>query len=61
MDDVDALRAGLAAVGAGERELDLRLGGHDELAQVAAEVGAMVGRLADAEARREDAEAPGAR
>ena len=57
MDDVEALRAGLAAVGAGERELELRLGGRDELAQVAADVSAMVQRLAAAEARREDAEA----
>jgi signal transduction histidine kinase len=57
MDDIDTLRAGLAAVGSGEREIDLRVGGMDELAQVAAEVGAMVQRLATAEARREDAEA----
>jgi signal transduction histidine kinase len=57
IDDVDALRAGLAAVGAGERELELRLGGADELAQVAAEIEAMVARLAAAEARREDSEA----
>lgn len=56
MDDIDALRAGLEAVGAGERELDLRLGGADELAKVAAEVEAMVARLAAAEARREDSE-----
>jgi signal transduction histidine kinase len=57
IDDVDALRAGLTAVGAGERELELRLGGADELAQVAAEIEAMVARLAAAEARREDSEA----
>jgi signal transduction histidine kinase len=57
IDDVDALRAGLAAVGAGERSLELRLGGDDELAQVAAEVEAMVARLAAAEARREESEA----
>ncbi len=57
MDDVDALRAGLEAVGAGERELDLKVGGDDELAQVAREVEAMVARLAAAEARREDADA----
>ncbi|MBA3328608.1 MAG: HAMP domain-containing histidine kinase [Solirubrobacterales bacterium] len=56
MDDVDTLRTGLAAVGEGQRELDLRLGGRDELAQVGAEVGAMVQRLAAAEARREDSE-----
>jgi signal transduction histidine kinase len=56
MDDVDALRAGLVAVGEGSRSLRLRLGGDDELAQVAAEVEAMVARLAGAEARREEAE-----
>jgi signal transduction histidine kinase len=56
MDDVDALRAGLVAVGAGERSLALRLGGDDELAQVAREVEAMVARLAAAEVRREEAE-----
>ena len=57
MDDVDALRAGLMAVGAGERSLDLRMGGDDELAQIAREVEAMVARLAAAEERREDADA----
>jgi signal transduction histidine kinase len=57
MDDVDALRAGLMAVGAGERDLDLHLGGDDELAQVGREVEAMVARLAAAEARREEADA----
>jgi signal transduction histidine kinase len=56
MDDVETLRAGLVAVGAGERSLQLRLGGDDELAQVAREVEAMVARLAAAEARREEAE-----
>jgi signal transduction histidine kinase len=56
MDDVEALRAGLAAVGAGERSLELRVGGNDELAQVAREVESMVARLAAAEARREEAE-----
>ncbi len=57
MDDVDTLRAGLEAVGAGERSLRLELGGDDELAQVAREVEAMVARLAAAEARREEADA----
>jgi signal transduction histidine kinase len=56
IDDIDVLRAGLAAVGTGEREIELRVGGVDELAQVAAEVEAMVARLAAAEARREDSE-----
>ena len=57
MDDVDVLRSGLAAVGAGERAPDLRVGGDDELAQVAREIEAMVAQLAAAEERREDAEA----
>jgi len=56
LDDVDALRFGLAAVGRGEREPALALAGHDELAQVAAEVQTMVARLAAAEERRERAE-----
>jgi len=56
MDDVDALCAGLIAVGAGERSLQLRLGGDDELAQVAREVEAMVARLAAAETQREEAD-----
>lgn len=57
MDDVDALREGLMAVGAGERDLRLDLGGADELAQVGAEVEAMVTRLAAAEAQREESDA----
>jgi signal transduction histidine kinase len=57
MDDVDTLRSGLMAVGAGERELRLDLGGADELAQVGAEVEAMVTRLAAAEAQREESDA----
>ncbi len=57
MDDVDTLRAGLMAVGAGERSLDLNLGGDDELAQVGREVEAMVARLAAAEAMHEEADA----
>jgi signal transduction histidine kinase len=57
VDDVEALRAGLMAVGAGERSLKLELGGDDELAQVAREVEAMVSRLAAAEAHREEADA----
>ena len=57
MDDVDTLRAGLEAVGAGERSLNLILGGDDELAQVGREVEAMVARLAAAEAMHEEADA----
>ncbi|MEJ7797393.1 MAG: HAMP domain-containing sensor histidine kinase [Solirubrobacteraceae bacterium] len=57
IDDVDTLRAGLVAVGAGERTPALRLGGDDELAQVARAVEAMVARLAAAETQREEADA----
>lgn len=57
MDDVDSLRAGLTAIGAGQRELTLQLGGCDELAQVGAEVEAMLTRLAAAEAEREESDA----
>ena len=57
LDDVDALRSGLVAVGRGERAPALALGGRDELAQVGAEVEAMIARLTAAEERRESAEA----
>ncbi|MDX6691567.1 MAG: hypothetical protein QOG15_3024 [Solirubrobacteraceae bacterium] len=57
LDDVEAVRGGLAAVGRGEREVSLRTGGRDELAQVAQEIEAMVARLTEAEERRESAEA----
>lgn len=57
MDDIDTLRGGLAAIGAGEREPELRMGGVDELAQVATAIEAMAARLSAAEARREESEA----
>ncbi len=57
MDDVDVVRAGLMAVGAGERSLSLPVGGDDELAQVAREIEAMVARLGAAESQREEADA----
>ena len=57
MNDVEVLRTGLAAVGAGDRAPDLRVGGDDELAQVARSVEAMVAQLVAAEERREEAEA----
>jgi len=56
MTDIDTLRAGLMAVGDGDRSPMLMLGGDDELAQVAFEVEAMVKRLVAAEEQREDAE-----
>jgi signal transduction histidine kinase len=57
VDDVDALRSRLAAVGGGRAAPALRPNGGDELAQVGIEVEAMVERLAAAEQRRESAEA----
>ena len=56
MSDIDTLRAGLVAVGDGDRAPMLKLGGADELAQVACEVEAMVVRLSAAEQQHEEAE-----
>jgi signal transduction histidine kinase len=52
--DVQAIRAGLAAVGEGRRDVRLALDGDDEMAQLAGEVEAMVERLARTESARND-------
>jgi signal transduction histidine kinase len=54
--DIDEIRSGLSAVGAGQRELEIDVRGADELAQLAAEVELMVGRLAAEERARASAE-----
>ena len=54
--DVDQVRAGLAAVGAGQREVHLGVRGRDELAQLAGDVELMVGRLSAEEQARAAAE-----
>jgi signal transduction histidine kinase len=57
--DVEALRDGLRAVAAGERAARVRIGGRDELAELAADANAMIERL-EREERARDA-ADGAR
>jgi signal transduction histidine kinase len=57
--DLDRVRAGLAKVGHGERDIDIRTGGRDELTELARDVELMVGRLSEEERAR--AAADGAR
>ena len=52
--DVQAIRAGLAAVGEGRRDVRLALDGDDEMARLARQVEAMVEQLARAESARND-------
>lgn len=53
LDDVEAVRATLAEVGAGRRDVGTGVRGRDEIARVAADVDAMVARLqAEEDARR---------
>ncbi len=52
--DVETIRAGLAAVGEGRRDVRLALDGDDEMARLAGQVEAMVERLARTESARND-------
>ena len=52
--DVRAIEASLAAVGEGRRDVQLAVGGEDEIARLAREVESMVDRLARTEAARND-------
>jgi signal transduction histidine kinase len=52
LDDVDAVRATLAAVGEGRRDVRTGVRGRDEIARLAADVDAMVARLDDEERAR---------
>ncbi len=56
INDTQAIRDGLAAVGNGERALTIATPGRDELAELAAEADAMVARLAAEEAARDQSE-----
>jgi signal transduction histidine kinase len=56
MDDIETVRDGLRAVGDGRRDLRIRTGGRDEIAELAAAVNRMTGQLADREAERDAAE-----
>jgi signal transduction histidine kinase len=55
--DIDEVRAGLAAVGDGAREISIDVAGDDELAGLASEVERMVDRLATEERARSAVEA----
>ncbi len=57
MHDVEAVGAGVRAVGEGSRELTIHTGADDEIAELARAAEAMTQRLADTEAEREMAEA----
>jgi signal transduction histidine kinase len=50
--DVDSVRRGLDRVGEGERDIAIRTGGQDELAELARDVERMVGRLSEEERAR---------
>src|SRR6185437_12907192 len=52
MGDVDAVRAGLTAVGDGSREVHISTSGRDELAQLGRDVESMVARLNEEEKMR---------
>jgi signal transduction histidine kinase len=57
--DLDAVRAGLAKVGHGDRDIEIHTGARDELAELARDVELMVARLSEEERAR--AAADGAR
>jgi signal transduction histidine kinase len=54
LDDLDAIRAALAQVAGGAREVRIPVRGDDELAQLAADVEAMVARVAAEESARRE-------
>ena len=56
VEDVRTVRDGLRAVGEGERELKIRTGASDELAELASAANRMVAKLAESEAERDMAE-----
>jgi signal transduction histidine kinase len=56
MDDVESLRDGLESVGEGRRDIQVEVGGHDELEELADSVNSMIVRLGAEEASREEAD-----
>jgi signal transduction histidine kinase len=56
MDDIEAVRDGLRAVGDGRRGVRIRTGGRDEIAELAAAANRMTAQLAEREAQRDAAE-----
>jgi signal transduction histidine kinase len=57
MRDIEAVRDGVLAVGEGRRDLEIRTGANDEVAELAAAANHMAIQLADREAERDVAEA----
>lgn len=57
MRDIEAVRDGVVAVGEGRRDLEIRTGANDEVAELAAAANRMASQLADREAERDVAEA----
>jgi signal transduction histidine kinase len=56
LDDIESVRDGLRAVGDGRRDVRIRTGGRDELAELASAANAMTAQLAEREAERDAAE-----
>ena len=56
MDDIESVRDGLRAVGDGRRDIRIRTGGRDEIAELAAAANRMTAQLAESEAERDAAE-----
>jgi signal transduction histidine kinase len=56
MDDIESVRDGLRAVGDGRRDVGIRTGGSDEIAELAAAANRMTAQLAEREAERDAAE-----
>ena len=56
MDDIESVRDGLRAVGDGRRDIRIRTGGRDEIAELAAAANRMTAQLAEREAERDAAE-----
>jgi signal transduction histidine kinase len=56
LNDVEAIRDGLDAVGSGRRDVEIVTGANDELAQLAAAANRMIAQLAEEEAARDMAD-----
>jgi signal transduction histidine kinase len=52
--DLESIRDGLAAVGRGSRDVEIKTSAHDELAELAGAANAMIARLRDEEKARRD-------
>jgi signal transduction histidine kinase len=57
LDDIHSVRDGLRAVGEGRRDVQIRTGAHDELAELASAANRMTAQLAEREAERDAADA----